>query len=275
MLTVPRHGCLDSGGLIGLNRRVCLSAERFNRTAQSTESIAAIRMIKLQDVTVVYPGGRTALSHVSLQVQKGEFAFVVGPTGSGKSTLLKLLYHEEIPASGKVVVDGRDVATLRPRDVPFLRRRMGIVFQDFGLLPAKTVFENVAFGLRVIGAGRREIRRKVPEALRMVDLVHRCDAFPNQLSGGEQQRVAIARAVVNTPPLLLADEPTGNLDPDTSMGIVESLLKINEESGTTILVATHDTQIVDRARKRVIALEAGSLTRDELEGTYGLAVVNS
>ena len=232
-------------------------------------------MIKLQDVTVVYPGGRTALSHVSLQVQKGEFAFVVGPTGSGKSTLLKLLYHEEIPASGKVVVSGREVASLRPRDVPFLRRRMGIVFQDFGLLPNKTVFENVAFALRVIGAGRREVRRKVPEALRMVDLIHRCDAFPNQLSGGEQQRVAIARAVVNTPPLLLADEPTGNLDPETSMGIVESLLKINEEAGTTIVVATHDTAIVDRARKRVIALDGGCLTRDELEGTYGLAVVHS
>ncbi|MGC8666683.1 MAG: cell division ATP-binding protein FtsE [Chthonomonadales bacterium] len=224
-------------------------------------------MIELHDVSVVYPGERTALAHVSLRIHKGEFVFIVGPTGSGKSTLLKLLYREELHIKGKVLVSGRDLTTLRPREVPFLRRRLGIVFQDFGLLPNKTVFENVAYALRVIGAGRKEIRRKVPPALELVGLVHRCDAFPGQLSGGEQQRVAIARALVNDPPLLLADEPTGNLDPETSLGILRILEHVNVR-GTTVLVATHDKYIVDCARKRVVALERGHLVRDELEGTY-------
>lgn len=224
-------------------------------------------MVELQDVTVVYAGGRIALKDVSLHVQRGEMAFVVGPTGAGKSTLLKLLYREERPASGRVLVNGTDLSTMHPRDIPFLRRHMGVVFQDFGLLPNKTVFENVAFALRVIGAGRREIRRKVPEALAQVALVHRCDAFPHQISGGEQQRVAIARALVNQPPLLIADEPTGNLDPDTSMGIAQILTAINEQ-GTTVIVATHDKAIVDDLRKRVIEFERGRVVRDQAEGTY-------
>jgi cell division transport system ATP-binding protein len=224
-------------------------------------------MIELQDVSVVYAGERAALSQVSLRIEKGEFVFIVGPTGAGKSTLLKLLYREEIPTGGKVIVAGQNVTEIRPRDVPFLRRKMGVVFQDFGLLPGKTAFENVAFALRVMGAGRREVRKKVPSALDMVGLTHRCDAFPHQLSGGEQQRIAIARALVNDPPLLLADEPTGNLDPDTSQGIADLLCYINMR-GTTVVVATHDKQIVDAARRRVAEFDRGCLVRDEKRGGY-------
>ena len=219
-------------------------------------------MIELQDVTVTYPGCRTALSHATLRIEKGEFVFLVGPTGSGKSTLLKLLYREEAPTSGQVLIGGRMISHLPNGDIPFIRRGIGVVFQDFGLLPNKTVFENVAFALRVIGAGRREIRKKVPEVLQSVNLAQRCDAFPSQISGGEQQRVAIARALVNNPPILLADEPTGNLDPETSMGIMDILCDINNH-GTTVLVATHDLHIVDSMRRRVIELERGQLNRDE------------
>jgi cell division transport system ATP-binding protein len=226
-------------------------------------------MIELQDVSVVYRDERRALSNVTLSVDKGEFVFVVGSTGAGKSTFLKLLYREEVATSGKVLVGGCDVSNMRRREVPLLRRRMGIVFQDFALLPNKTVFENVAFALRVIGAGRREIRKKVPAALDSVGMTHRCDAFPNQLSGGEQQRVAIARALVNEPPLLLADEPTGNLDPETSAGIAEILSQVNLR-GTTVIVATHDQQIVDALRRRVVAFERGCLVRDERQSTYAI-----
>jgi len=223
--------------------------------------------IEFQDISVVYAGERPALSHVSLRIDKGEFVFIVGPTGAGKSTLLKLLYCEEVPTSGKVLLGGESLAELRPRDVPFLRRRIGVVFQDFGLLPNKTVFENVAFALRVIGAGRREVRRKVPAALELVGLMRRCDAFPHQLSGGEQQRVAVARALVNDPPILLADEPTGNLDPDTSIEIAQLLARANLR-GTTVVVATHDRHIVDSSRRRVIELERGRIVRDERQGAY-------
>jgi cell division transport system ATP-binding protein len=224
-------------------------------------------MIELQDVSLVYAGERTALSHVSLLVSKGEFVFVVGQTGAGKSSFLKLLYREEVPTGGRVFVLGQNVPDLRGREVPQLRRRMGVVFQDFGLLPDKTLFENVAFALRVIGAGRREVRKKVPAALDMVGLTHRCDAFPHQISGGEQQRIAIARALVNDPPLFIADEPTGNLDPDTSAGITRILQDINAR-GTTVVVATHDRQIVDSMQKRVLEFEAGRLVRDEECGMY-------
>jgi cell division transport system ATP-binding protein len=224
-------------------------------------------MIELQDVSVVYGQERTALSHVSLRIKKGEFVFIVGSTGSGKSTLLKLLYREETATSGKVVVNHQNLSELRSRDVAFFRRRMGVVFQDFGLLPNKTVFENVAFALRVIGAGRREIRKKVPAVLDMVGLTIRCDAFPHQISGGEQQRVAIARALVNEPPFLIADEPTGNLDPDTSMGIYQILCEANRR-GTTVVVATHDQTMVDAAQKRVIEMDRGHVIRDEEPGLY-------
>jgi cell division transport system ATP-binding protein len=224
-------------------------------------------MIELQDVSVSYHNEVTALSHVNLCVGKGEFVFIVGPTGAGKSTLLKLLYREEKPTQGQIVVAGHDLSKLRPREIPYFRRKLGIVFQDFGLLPNKTVYENVAFALRVIGAGRTAIRRQVPQVLDMVGMAHRPDAFPHQLSGGEQQRVAIARALVNDPPLLLADEPTGNLDPDTSLGIVQLLSHINVR-GTTVLVATHDSAIVDRMQRRVLAFARGQLVRDEAQGAY-------
>lgn len=224
-------------------------------------------MIAIHDVTVTYSNDVTALSHVSLCVSKGEFVFLVGPTGAGKSTLLKLLYREEKPTQGRVVVAGQNVSEMRPRDIPAFRRKLGIVFQDFGLLPNKTVYENVAFALRVIGARRDTIRRQVPHALEMVGMTHRPDAFPHQLSGGEQQRVAIARALVNDPPLLIADEPTGNLDPDTSLSIVQILNHINVR-GTTVLVATHDSAIVDRMQRRVIAFANGRLVRDDARGSY-------
>jgi cell division transport system ATP-binding protein len=224
-------------------------------------------MIEFRNVSVTYRGGIAALEDVDLSVQRGEFVFVVGPTGAGKSTLLKLLYGGERPTGGQLLVNGVDLAHIRAHDLPFFRRKIGVVFQDYGLLPDKTVYENVAFALRVTGAGRAAVRRQVPRVLDMVSMAHRPDAFPGQLSGGEQQRIAIARALVNDPPLLLADEPTGNLDPDTSNGIVDLIHHINV-CGTTILVATHDTQIVDRLRRRVLAFEKGRLVRDEREGGY-------
>jgi cell division transport system ATP-binding protein len=231
-------------------------------------------MIELHDVTVAYRDEWTALSQVTLRVTKGEFVFIVGPTGAGKSTLLKLLYREEKATKGRVVVTGQDLSAIHHRDIPQFRRRLGIVFQDYGLLPNKTVYENVAFALRVIGASRSTVRRQVPNALEMVGLSNRPDAFPHQLSGGEQQRVAIARALVNDPPLLLADEPTGNLDPDTSLGIVQLLNHINVR-GTTVVVASHDQAIVDRMQRRVIAFERGRLVRDDAQGAYrsGVAAV--
>lgn len=224
-------------------------------------------MIEVSGVTVRYRNSITALSDVTLGVQAGEFVFVVGPTGAGKSTLLRLLYGEERATEGRVVVAGQEISALRRPEIPHFRRRLGIVFQDFGLLPDKTAYENVAFALRVTGAGRREVRRRVPEALEMVGLEHRPDAFPNQLSGGEQQRVAIARALVNDPPLLLADEPTGNLDPDTSSGIMQLFQHINGR-GRTILIATHAAKLVDEMQKRVLAFDSGRLVRDEEQGNY-------
>jgi cell division transport system ATP-binding protein len=224
-------------------------------------------MIDLHNVSVQYDEGHSALRGVSLHVEDGEFVFIIGATGAGKSTLLKLLYREETPTQGRVVVNGCDVAAMRPGDVPRFRRRMGVVFQDFGLLPGLTVFENVAFALRVTGARRRAIRARVPECLETVGLMARCDAFPGQLSGGEQQRVAIARALANHPALLVADEPTGNLDPATSLGIAEVLYRINE-AGTTVVVSTHDHTMVDNQPRRVVELAAGEVIRDEAEGTY-------
>lgn len=224
-------------------------------------------MIELQNVSLVYPNGVQALQDVSLRVEPGEFSFIVGATGSGKSTLLKLLYREELPTSGTVMVDGNDVTALGNREIPYLRRKIGVVFQDFKLLPQKTIWENLAFVLRAISSPRRDIRKQIKEALELVGLASRCDSFPEELSGGEQQRASIARALVNQPTILLADEPTGNLDPDTSWGIIEILQEINSR-GTTTLVATHNDQIVDKLRKRVVALASGSLTRDETEGSY-------
>ncbi len=202
-----------------------------------------------------------------MTICKGEFAFLVGSTGSGKSTLLRLLYREIVPSEGTVIVDGRDVAALRPSEVPFLRRRLGIVFQDFKLLPQKNVWENLAFALRVLGVSRKEISKRISDVLELVGLAHRCDSFPHQMSGGEQQRAAIARALVNHPTVLIADEPTGNLDPDTSWEIMQLLSEINAR-GTTVLVATHDNQMVDRLKKRVIEIDSGYIVRDQYKGTY-------
>ena len=224
-------------------------------------------IINLTDASVVYPGGQVALERISLEVERGEFAFVVGPTGCGKSTLIKLLIRELEPAEGKVRIAGRDINSLDHDRTPYLRRRIGTVFQDFKLLPNRTVYDNVAYALQVIGEPRSQIRRKVPEILRLVGLQAKVRSYPDELSGGEQQRVAIARAFVNHPPLLLADEPTGNLDPVTSIGIMQLLYRINR-TGTTVLVVTHDSEMVDKMRRRVIALEEGRLIRDHAASGY-------
>jgi cell division transport system ATP-binding protein len=224
-------------------------------------------MIRLQGVTKRHPNGLTALADVSLSVAEGEFVFLIGPTGAGKSTLLRLLYRAETPTSGRVFVGGRDITRLSSRAAPALRRQLGVVFQDFKLLPRKTVFENVGFALQVTGTPPDEIRPRTLVALELVGLEGRAEALPWQLSGGEQQRVSIARALVRRPPLLLADEPTGNLDPRSSWEIIQLLSRINLR-GTTVLVATHNKLVVDILRKRVIELVGGQVVRDEDYGLY-------
>ena len=224
-------------------------------------------MIVISDVSVRYPNGVEALTKANLQVARGEFAFLVGTTGSGKSTLLKLLYREMLPTEGRVYVDEQDVTALTRREIPLLRRRLGVVFQDFRLLPYKTARENVAFALQVIGTEPRTMHTKVARALGRVGLSSRVDAMPHELSGGEQQRVSIARALVNEPPVLLADEPTGNLDPDSSLEIM-SLLTGIAETGTTVMVATHDRDIVNHFRKRVVRLANGRIITDRAEAGY-------
>ena len=228
-------------------------------------------MIRLDAVSKVYPAGtRPALSDVLLEIDKGEFVFLVGPSGSGKSTFLRLLLREETPTSGTVEVDGKDVARLSSWKVPALRRSIGCVFQDFRLLPSKNVHQNIAFALEVIGKPRVTINKVVPEVLRLVGLDGKEHRMPDELSGGEQQRVAIARAFVNRPLIFLADEPTGNLDPGTSVGIMKLLDRINR-TGTTVVMATHDSAIVDSMRRRVIELDAGTVIRDQARGIYGYA----
>ena len=229
-------------------------------------------MIRLHEVTKAFKRGRdgevVALETVSLEIAKGEFVFVVGPSGSGKSTLMRLLTREQVADAGEVWVAGKNLKKLRSWKVPLLRREIGYVFQDFKLLPNKTVRENVAFALEVIGRGRRDIRDRVPEVLGLVGLTDKAGALPHELSGGQQQRVSIARAFVNNPRLLLCDEPTGNLDPATSVGIMKLLDRINR-TGTTVVMATHDQQIVDSMRRRVVELEDGRIVRDQVRGVYG------
>jgi cell division transport system ATP-binding protein len=226
-------------------------------------------MIRFENVTKIYRrSSQPALHGISLEVERGEFVFVVGQSGSGKSTLLRLILCEEAASSGEVLVAGRELSRLPKRKVPALRREIGTVFQDFRLLPNKDVFQNVAFALQVLGKSRQTIRAVVPETLEMVGLADKEKRLPHQLSGGEQQRVAIARAFVNKPSIVLADEPTGNLDPTTSLDIVRLLDRINR-TGTTIVMATHDNGIVDQLRKRVLELDNGELVRDQLRGVYG------
>ncbi len=224
-------------------------------------------MIVFEDVSKVYDTGTRALDRVTFVIDKGEFVFVVGASGSGKSTMIRLLLKEVEPTDGRIIVGGRDLVRMKGSKVPMLRRNLGCVFQDFKLLPNRSAAENIGYALRVQGESNAQIRRKVPEVMNLVGLAHKMNSRPEELSGGEQQRVSIARAMVNHPPLLVCDEPTGNLDPDTSVGIMQLLYRINR-TGTTILMVTHDREMVDKMRKRVIALEAGRLVRDERRGGY-------
>ena len=225
-------------------------------------------MLKMTDVSKVYPGGSVALQKVNIHIEPGEFVFVVGPSGAGKSTFIKMLFREILPTTGSIFVNGVDILSLTPKEIPYMRRQLGIIFQDYRLLPDRTVYENVAFAMEVIETPRRKIKRRVLNVLDLVGLRHRCNAYPNELSGGEQQRIAIARAIVNDPVFVIADEPTGNLDPETSWDIMEIFKEINAE-GTTIVMATHDKEIVDAMGKRVIAIEDGKIVRDEASGVYG------
>lgn len=225
-------------------------------------------MIKFINVSKEYGNKVKALSDIRINIDKGEFVFLVGASGAGKSTLMKLILKEEEPTEGRIILNGSDITNVSKRMIPYIRRSLGVVFQDFRLLPNKTVYENVAFAMEIIGQSPKEIRRRVPMVLGMVNLSHRASSFPDQLSGGEGQRVSIARAIVNNPKILIADEPTGNLDPDTAHEIMVILQEINAR-GTTVLMATHARDIVNSMQKRVIQLEKGCVVRDEEKGGYG------
>lgn len=225
-------------------------------------------MLVMNDVCKIYPGGSVALTDINVHIKPGEFVFVVGPSGAGKSTFIKMLFREVLPTRGSIYVNGTDILALTPKEIPYLRRQLGIIFQDYRLLPDRTVYENVAFAMQVIETPYRKIKRQVNNVLDLVGLRRRLDSYPRELSGGEQQRIAIARAIVNDPILVIADEPTGNLDPDTSWDIMEIFNEINA-TGTTIVMATHDKDVVDAMSKRVIAIEHGRIVRDEQSGVYG------
>jgi cell division transport system ATP-binding protein len=227
----------------------------------------SVPVVQFEEVSKVYDNGHVGLERVSLRIGRGEFVFLVGPTGCGKSTCIRLLMKELEPTAGAVSVAGRDLSMVSAKRLPYLRRNIGVIFQDYKLLPNRTVYANVAYALEVIGESRESIRRKVPDILRLVGLSTKLHNFPDELSGGEQQRVSIARAFVNHPPLLLADEPTGNLDPETSIGIMQLIYRINR-TGTTVVVATHDREMVDKMRRRVIELNQGRIVRDQAGGMY-------
>lgn len=250
-----------------------LSASLPTLEIEDTPQQSGTPVITFDHVTKVYPAqpNKPALNDVSLQIFAGEFVFLVGHSGSGKTTFIRMLIREVKPTQGHIYIADEDLANMRNWCVPYLRRNIGCVFQDFKLLPNKTVFENVAFALEVIGKSRHVIKTQVPEVLRLVGLQDKLNKRPDQLSGGEQQRVSIARAIVNRPPILICDEPTGNLDPQTSRGIMDLLERINR-TGTTVVVATHDREMVDNMRRRVIALDRGNLTRDQDRGVYGFDV---
>jgi cell division transport system ATP-binding protein len=226
-------------------------------------------MIRFDNVTKAYKNGTVAVRNISLDIQKGEFVFLVGPSGSGKTTCIRMLLREELPDRGRIWVAGREIIHMPKWRVPYLRRNVGCVFQDFRLLPNKTVFQNVAFALEVIGRPKNVVETQVPQVLELVGLAKKRDNLPSELSGGEQQRVAIARAFVNRPLILLADEPTGNLDPATSQGIMRLLDRINR-TGTTVVIATHDAALVDWMRRRVVELDQGTVVRDQARGVYGI-----
>ncbi|WP_028593768.1 cell division ATP-binding protein FtsE [Paenibacillus assamensis] len=225
-------------------------------------------MIEMQDIWKTYTNGSHALRGVNVLIDKDEFVYLVGPSGAGKSTFMKLIYREEVPTKGQLFVNGFNIGKLKQRKIPYVRRNIGVIFQDFRLLPKLTAYENVAFAMEVIEAPKKVIKRRVPEVLELVGLKQKMNCLPSQLSGGEQQRVAIARAIVNNPAVLVADEPTGNLDPETSWEIMKLLEEINYR-GTTIIMATHNKDIVNRIRRRVIAIEEGTIVRDEVRGDYG------
>lgn len=225
-------------------------------------------MLEMIDVSKIYPGGSVALQDINVRIEQGEFVFIVGPSGAGKSTFFKMLFREVLPSSGKVIVNGHDLVKMTDKEIPHFRRQLGIVFQDYRLLPDRTVYDNVAFAMQVIETPYRKIKRRVNDVLDLVGLRKRAHAYPTELSGGEQQRIAIARAIVNDPILLIADEPTGNLDPETSWEIMDIFREVNK-SGTTIVMATHDREIVDEMEKRVIAIEHGHIVRDDAKGVYG------
>ncbi|CAG7633726.1 Cell division ATP-binding protein FtsE [Paenibacillus solanacearum] len=225
-------------------------------------------MIEMQDVWKTYPDGSHALKGISVKVDRNEFVYVVGPSGAGKSTFMKLIYREERPTKGTIFVNGFNLEKLKQRKIPYVRRNIGVIFQDYRLLPKLTVFENVAFAMEVIEAPKKIIRKRAMEVLDLVKLKDKLHSLPTQLSGGEQQRVAIARAIVNNPSVIVADEPTGNLDPDTSWDIMKLMEEINFR-GTTIVMATHNKEIVNTMRKRVLAVESGKIVRDEIRGEYG------
>jgi cell division transport system ATP-binding protein len=250
-----------------LNTQPDVAAPRVQDEQSEPRAPSAASMIVFEGVTKIYEPDVAALRDVSFVIDKGEFVFVVGASGSGKSTVVRLLIKEIEPSRGRIMVGGRDLARLKRSRVPMLRRNVACVFQDFKLLPNRTAYENVAYALKVRGESRDDIRKTVPEVLALVGLSHKASSYPGELSGGEQQRVSIARAVANHPPLIVCDEPTGNLDPDTSVGIMQLLYRINR-SGTTILMVTHDREMVDKMRKRVIALDDGRLMRDERRGGY-------
>lgn len=226
-------------------------------------------MIELKKVSKQYDNGVTGIRDVDLKIDQGEFVYVVGPSGAGKSTFIKLLYHQHVPTQGDLVFNDFDFATMRPKDVPFLRREMGIVFQDFKLLPRLTVYENVAYAMQVVEKEDSEIKTRVLDVLKQVGLEHKLRRFPSELSGGEQQRVAIARAIANKPSVLIADEPTGNLDPETSDDIMDIIERINEQ-GTTVIMATHNRDVVNTRPHRVLEIAGGQIVRDEEEGSYGI-----
>src|SRR5881394_3495716 len=228
-----------------------------------------VPVVEFDDVTKVYDGGSVGLERVSMRIGRGDFVFLVGPTGCGKSTCMRLLMKEIEPSEGRISIAGRVIGDVPRKRVPYLRRNIGVIFQDYKLLPNRNVYANVAYALEVIGESRESIRRKVPDILRLVGLSTKLHNYPDELSGGEQQRVSIARAFVNHPPLLLADEPTGNLDPETSIGIMQLIYRINR-TGTTVVVATHDREMVDKMRRRVIELRDGRVIRDEVSGMYAV-----